>query len=858
MLRVLLCFMLFATWPGQAVRGAATASPAEPASPRNQAPQAVGYIDVGTLYVGGSPATVNASSYFLDPDKDRLTYSVNSPSPRIATVSIVGSTVTIRPVAAGNTSKIIVTATDPGGLTATQDFNVTVQAAPPPPPPNRAPVAVGSISNVTLQEGGSSATRVVSGKFSDPDKDKLTYSVNSPSPSIVTVSISGSTITIAPAGAGTTGKIIVTATDPGGLTATQDFTATVEKPPPPPDPVVATVTVGPASVSIEEGQTQQFSATAYESDNTEITGKTFTWTSSHATVATINNAGLATAHNAGITAITAKVDGKSNAVKLTVTARPPPPPVVDRVAVSPRSPSIKEGQTRRFSATAYDADNKKITGKNFTWTSSNTSVATVSPSSGTTATATGVDAGYTTIKASVDGKADSTTLTVTERPPPPPVVDRVAVSPRSPSVKEGQARRFSATAYDADNKKITGKNFTWTSSNTSVATVSPSSGTTATATGVDAGYTTIKASVDGKADSTTLTVTERPPPPPPVTCPALVGSIANQTLTVGVDTARIDLTPYFSFPANFVPVYLASSTDASVATTSMAGDTLTVTPRAAGTDTVSVTVSKQDCDPVKQSFAVAVSLPCPAAITDAPIPDQTLVAGAGMKRIDLTRHFEYVVKEGIKITVTSPSPEIAVLSIEGSALKINPKSGGQIATVTVTVADTVRTGTCTPVSLSFMVTVEESGVYPYHWMVSGENVYRLTGNVGIGVEDPDRKLVVDGKIRAEEVYVPMTPADYVFEADYDLMPLEYVARHIRDHGHLPGVASGAEMKANGIGVSRMQTLLLEKIEELALHVIDQHEQLRAQGGRIASQQQKLEMRRQQASELEQRLRRLEL
>ncbi len=763
MLRVLLCFMLFATWPGQAARGAATASPAEPASPRNQAPQAVGYIDVGTLYVGGSPATVNASSYFSDPDDDRLAYSVNSPSPGIATVSIVGSTVTIRPVAAGNTSKIIVTATDPGGLTATQDFNVTVQAAPPPPPPNRAPVAVGSISNVTLQEGGSSATRVVSGKFSDPDKDKLTYSVNSPSPSIVTVSISASTVTIAPAGAGTTGKIIVTATDPGGLTATQDFTATVEKPPPPPDPVVATVTVGPASVSIEEGQTQQFSATAYESDNTEITGKTFTWTSSHATVATINNAGLATAHNAGITAIMAAVDGKSNAVKLTVTA-----------------------------------------------------------------------------------------------PPPPPVVDRVAVSPRSPSIKEGQTRRFSATAYDADNKKITGKNFTWTSSNTSVATVSPSSGTTTTATGVDAGYTTIKASVDGKEDSTTLTVTERPPPPPPVTCPVLVGSIANQTLTVGVDTARIDLTPYFSFPANFVPVYLVSSTDASVATTSMAGDTLTVTPRAAGTDTVSVTVSKQDCDPVEQSFAVAVSLPCPAAITDAPIPDQTLVAGAGMKRIDLTRHVEYVVQEGIKITVTSPSPEIAVLSIEGSTLKIDPKSGGQIATVTVTVADTVRTGTCTPASLSFMVTVEESGVYPYHWMVSGENVYRLTGNVGIGVEDPDRKLVVDGKIRAEEVYVPMTPADYVFETDYDLMPLEYVARHIRDHGHLPGVASGAEMKANGIGVSRMQTLLLEKIEELALHVIDQHEQLRAQGGRIASQQQKLEMRRQQASELEQRLRRLEL
>ena len=45
---------------------------------------------------------------------------------------------------------------------------------------NRAPTAVGSISNVTLQVGGTSATRSVSGKFSDPDGDALTYSVNDP------------------------------------------------------------------------------------------------------------------------------------------------------------------------------------------------------------------------------------------------------------------------------------------------------------------------------------------------------------------------------------------------------------------------------------------------------------------------------------------------------------------------------------------------------------------------------------------------------------------------------------------------------------------------------------------------------
>lgn len=142
------------------------------------------YIDVGTLYVGGSSATVDASDYFSDPDNDTLTYSVNSPSPTIATVSISGSTVTISPVAVGTTGKIIVTATDSGNLSATQDSNVTVQNAPPPPV-NQAPETEGPIGDVTLTVGGSSEKIDVSGYSYDPEDDTLTYTVNSPNPAIV-------------------------------------------------------------------------------------------------------------------------------------------------------------------------------------------------------------------------------------------------------------------------------------------------------------------------------------------------------------------------------------------------------------------------------------------------------------------------------------------------------------------------------------------------------------------------------------------------------------------------------------------------------------------------------------------------
>ena len=178
--------------------------------------------------------------------------------------------------------------------------------------------------------------------------------------------------------------------------------------PPPPPPMADSVAVSPMMTSIEEGETQQFSATAYDSDNMVISGKTFTWTSSMTSVATINSSGLATGVDAGSTTIRATVDGVSGSATLTVTE--PPPPTVNTVTVSPSSPSIEEGATQQFTATAKDSDDMEISGKTFTWTSSDTSKATIRSSG----LATGKDAGSTTITATVDGVSGNTTLTVTE------------------------------------------------------------------------------------------------------------------------------------------------------------------------------------------------------------------------------------------------------------------------------------------------------------------------------------------------------------------------------------------------------------------------------------------------------------
>ena len=92
--------------------------------------------------------------------------------------------------------------------------------------PNRAPRAVGSIPDQTLTEDGSTTTVNVSPRFSDPDGDTLSYRATSSRTSVVRVSVSGSRVTLTPGDAGTA-TVTVTATDPGGLSATQRFTVTV-------------------------------------------------------------------------------------------------------------------------------------------------------------------------------------------------------------------------------------------------------------------------------------------------------------------------------------------------------------------------------------------------------------------------------------------------------------------------------------------------------------------------------------------------------------------------------------------------------------------------------------------------------
>jgi hypothetical protein len=96
------------------------------------------------------------------------------------------------------------------------------------------------------------------------------------------------------------------------------------------------------------------------------------------------------------------------------------------------------------------------------------------------------------------------------------------------------------------------------------------------------------------------------------------------------------------------------------------------------------------------------------------------------------------------------------------------------------------------------------------------------GNMGIGTNAPDAKLAVKGTIHAQEVKVDLSVPgpDYVFEPTYDLKPLSEIETYIKENKHLPEVPSAKEMEANGVQLGEMNMLLLKKVEELTLYVIE--------------------------------------
>ncbi|HSC36909.1 MAG TPA: hypothetical protein VLD19_03520, partial [Chitinophagaceae bacterium] len=127
---------------------------------------------------------------------------------------------------------------------------------------------------------------------------------------------------------------------------------------------------------------------------------------------------------------------------------------------------------------------------------------------------------------------------------------------------------------------------------------------------------------------------------------------------------------------------------------------------------------------------------------------------------------------------------------------------------------------------------------------------RADGQVGIGttsVNDATYKLYVDIGIRTRKIKVDQgTWADYVFQKDYSLLPLVEVEKFIHQYKHLPEVPTATEIAKDGVDLGSNQVVLLKKIEELTLYLIEQNKQLAEQRKMLETQQKRIEVLEQKA------------
>ncbi len=108
------------------------------------------------------------------------------------------------------------------------------------------------------------------------------------------------------------------------------------------------------------------------------------------------------------------------------------------------------------------------------------------------------------------------------------------------------------------------------------------------------------------------------------------------------------------------------------------------------------------------------------------------------------------------------------------------------------------------------------------------NVFFPTSGLGVGTDmvPEGYKMAINGKLIAEEIVVQLKTEwpDFVFSSDYDLRTLRDVEAYINTHGHLPDVPSAEQVSKEAINVGNMSAILLQKVEELTLYVIELQKQ----------------------------------
>jgi hypothetical protein len=333
---------------------------------------------------------------------------------------------------------------------------------------------------------GLTAAFAAMGVYSDGTTGDISASAtwSSSAPAIASVDGSGLTTGV------TVGRATITATL-GGLSGAASVTVT--------NASLVSIGVTPAALTIPAGRSQAFTAIATYSDlSTRDVTSSVSWTSSDATVVSINAAGVARGLAPGTITVTATdaASGVAGGAGVTVTNA-----VLTALAVTPASASIFTSSTQTFAAigTYSDGSTNDITSA-VTWSSTVSAVATISNAAVSPGVATGLTAGSTVITASdsatgIQAKAQLTVKTA--------VLLSIAVTPATATIPAGTTQAFAATGTYSD-----GSSLDITTSVSWSATAAASIASTGVATGVTSGTAIIKAvdAATGVSGTATLTV----------------------------------------------------------------------------------------------------------------------------------------------------------------------------------------------------------------------------------------------------------------------------------------------------------------------------------------------------------------
>ncbi len=178
-----------------------------------------------------------------------------------------------------------------------------------------------------------------------------------------------------------------------------------------------------------------------------------------------------------------------------------------------------------------------------------------------------------------------------------------------------------------------------------------------------------------------------------------------------------------------------------------------------------------------------------------------------------------VLGNGASVGIGSNAPA-ALLHVQGSELTGNGKNA------CIEIANTALNGGNWYMRAGATGTNTPAGGFS----IADDHAYRLcidsSGNIGIGVMNPNNKLDVCGTIRSKEVRVEAGWCDYVFERNYPLMPLNELKQYINTFSHLPEIPPASQVESEGLNIGENSVAMMKKIEELTLYVIQQDKEIK--------------------------------